>query len=332
MEYKLRYNAPTSPRKMNKAPSLESRNYGYGMHHHDRKNYGYGHGHDKYGMHSKNYGYGYGHRDGMHSKNYGYGHGDGGKMHSKNYGYGYGYGHGGKMHSKNYGRGKMYSRNYGDARKGGNDHNAHIRFGHAVANGPDVVIYIDNQPLAQNIYYGYFQADYFGISPGQHNIKVIPDAANASPIVDVNLTLKEKTSTTVLVVGDIKSLDNQNLPKIQAITFKDDLTCPSRGQSHLRFIHAAAGVPAVDIYANGSIAFQDVAYMKKDGYAPIPAGTYEIGVTLAGQDELVLESTIGFNPKTINTIYAIGIPGDKQSPLKAILTEDSGGACIVTRF
>jgi hypothetical protein len=261
-------------------------------------------------------------------------------MQSESMGYGYrhvhhhGYGHHG--HYNRYKRSSPYRRSpsYGYSMRRSpsyspryqNKAQSNIRIGHAVANGPNVNVFFDGKPVAQNVKYETFMRDYLMVSSGEHNVAIVPVGQNQKPIIDVNVSLRPNTATTAIAVGNV------NVPSsIKALTFTDDLTCPSAGQAHVRFIHCASGVPPVDIRANGDVIFFDVAFSETGNptYLPVRAGTYDIAVTLAGQNDIVIQSPLNLEDQKIYTVYATGIPGNKLAPLTAVVTEDSQGMCIV---
>ncbi|MFC5970977.1 DUF4397 domain-containing protein [Halomarina salina] len=64
------------------------------------------------------------------------------------------------------------------------------------------------------------------------------------------------------------------------------------GTANLRVAHVAAGAPAVDVYVNGEEFLTDVDYGSISEYAQVPAGEYNVTITAAGEDEVVLQENV----------------------------------------
>jgi len=52
--------------------------------------------------------------------------------------------------------------------------------------------------------------------------------------------------------------------------------------ARLRVVHASPDAPAVDICADGSLAFANATFPAATDYAELPAGTYDVRVVAAG--------------------------------------------------
>lgn len=85
-----------------------------------------------------------------------------------------------------------------------------------------------------------------------------------------------------------------------------------------RIVHASPDAPNVDVYANGSVAANNLAYDSSTGYIVAAAGNYEIKVAATGTADYVIDALIGLEAGKNYTIYAI----DSLTKIKAVGTVD----------
>lgn len=88
---------------------------------------------------------------------------------------------------------------------------------------------------------------------------------------------------------------------------------PAPETAKIRVVHASPDAPAVDICANGTAAFSDVAFPGATDYATVEEGTYQIRVIAAG-------SGCG-GGGVINA--ALPLPADTETTVVAVNTLDS---------
>lgn len=80
------------------------------------------------------------------------------------------------------------------------------------------------------------------------------------------------------------------------------------GTAKVRVIHASPDAPAVDVYVNGSRALADVPFFTASDYLDLPAGTYQVQVTPAGQpaSAAVIDASATIEAGKAYTIAATG--------------------------
>ena len=96
----------------------------------------------------------------------------------------------------------------------------------------------------------------------------------------------------------------------------------------LKVMHGVTDAPAVDIYANGSLLVENLAYGDFQGYLQVPVGDYTLDITGHGSTDPVasfsapLSSFGGFS----GIVYASGFlaPAETDSAFTLILTTPSG--------
>lgn len=202
-------------------------------------------------------------------------------------------------------------------------HKSKLRAVHNVAGGPNVDIFVDGKKVLSNVPYKAV-SDYLLVDSGRHIVSTIP-SGGGTPLTKVQIDLEPESSYTAIVHGALSN------GKIDTLALEDNLNCPDRGTAHLRFVHAAATVPAVDIYANGDKIFENVSYGQagKPMYLPVPADVYTVEVTPAGDDTIVFSADLSLQGQQIYTVIASGLLDDKNYPIDALVSEDSQGMCFV---
>jgi hypothetical protein len=200
-----------------------------------------------------------------------------------------------------------------------------IRIVHNVANGPNVDGFLDGKMVLKSVAYKAI-SDYLEIKSGYHTISVYVSGTNTI-IGKWNVNLDPGSAYTLIVHGLIKDLKS-----IAPLLLMDNLTCPMSGKAHVRFIHAAASIPSVDIYAGDNMIFNNVSYGKTGNpvYLAVNSGTVDVSVTTTGSTNIALGPiSLQLSSGGIYTIIASGLLGDNMSPLSALVSEDSKGSCVM---
>jgi len=185
-----------------------------------------------------------------------------------------------------------------------------IRFIHAVPDAPDVDIRSGATLLA-------FEMDYRQATPdrtveaGNTSVQVdanLPDG-ELTVIGPVDVALEVDTKYVVIAVGEVDPAGEPITPLVIA-----NPNAPvSAGNARVEVVHAAPNAPAVDIYvtapdaplagsmpiAGGSTAFGAVS-----GQIELPAGDYQIRVTLPGSTTPVFDSGTVSLPESADLLIA----------------------------
>lgn len=195
---------------------------------------------------------------------------------------------------------------------------AKLRFEHNVAAAPNVDVYANGQKIISNLGYTKYHG-YLDVAAGRYNISV--HAANSpNAFLNAAVDISAGDSYTVVVHGDIR-----DRASIGALVLEDNNMCPHNGSAHVRFIHATPSAPMVDVLADGSVIFQDVAYGQAGNpvYLPVPAGRHSLAVNLANTTTTALGPIdVDLADRGIYTIIAAGIPGNQQTPLTAVIINE----------
>lgn len=100
--------------------------------------------------------------------------------------------------------------------------------------------------------------------------------------------------------------------------------------SYVRVFHASPNAPAVDVYANGNLIINNLAYKQFSQYLPVPPGNYNIRVYPSGEmTNPVLDTNLYIPQNTIFNAAVIGmLPDISLYPIpEPITAQTSGFAC-----
>ena len=199
-----------------------------------------------------------------------------------------------------------------------------VRAIHNVAKGPKVNINIDGKNSLSGVGFEAI-SDYLKVPSGNHNVSI--ETEDGTPLANTDVYLEPGSDYTVIAHGPITDLS-----KIGLLALKDNNTCPANGKAHVRFVHAAAGAPAVDIWANSKDKiFSNVSYGSAGNpvYLPVDQGNVTLSVAPANTNNVVLGPLpLKLKNKTVYTVVASGLVGDNQAPLSALVSEDSNCSTV----
>jgi len=172
---------------------------------------------------------------------------------------------------------------------------------HASPDAPGVDILVDNAVAVPNLTFPNSSA-YASLNSGTRNVKVNV-AGTSTTALEANLNLAADKNYSVFAVNNVAS--------IEAIVLEDDLTAPTSGKSHVRFLHLSPNAPGVDItLTNGTVVFGDYMFKEYSAFTPLDAGTYDLQVRLAGTSTVVLDLPgIALTAGKIYTVFAKGLVG-----------------------
>lgn len=177
-----------------------------------------------------------------------------------------------------------------------------VMFVHASPDAPAVDIRLGALPVARGLAFGENTPYRFTLS-GPRAIKVNV-AGSSTTVISARPTLARGTFYTVWAADQVAS--------IGPVVTVDDLTPPANGLAHARFVHLSPNAPAVDVaLANGgAVVWGNASFKDATAFTPLPAGTYDLEVRLAGSATVVLPLPgIRLERGRIYTFYAKGLVG-----------------------
>jgi hypothetical protein len=181
---------------------------------------------------------------------------------------------------------------------------AMVRVAHFSPDAPAVDVYVNGTKTLSGVSFGTV-SEYLEVPADTYTFEVRPANAPASskPVIKATATVQGGQAFTVAAVGALAS--------IRGRIYSDDLSAPPPGQGKVRVIHAAVGVPAVDVAVRGGpTLFRGVRFPDATPYVAVPAGTFDIQVRAAATGKTLLSaSDLAVRAGTISTVAAIGGAG-----------------------
>lgn len=205
---------------------------------------------------------------------------------------------------------------------------------HASSDAPLANVWINDKSSLTGVDYG-MGSGYMKLREGMNSIQVdvqLPGDETATVIPKTELDLDSDLNYNVFVVGDADGSPNPVEPLV--VTRSVDSMADANSLD-VQVVHAASGVPAVDLYVTepgadlaSATPLMNVAYKASTDVLNIPAGEYQ--VRLAVGDSVAFDSgTISLAANSNLTIAAIGT-GDSNStsPVKLLVLDGSGSSII----
>ena len=175
--------------------------------------------------------------------------------------------------------------------------------------GATVDVYANGDDLLTDFEPGTL-TDPVSLPAGDYDLKVVAagDGADGDAVIEANgVAVPGGANITV-----VAHLDESGTPILTP--FVNDTSAIAAGEARLTVRHTAAA-PAVDIRANGDVAFSDLTN-PNEASADLPAGTISADVALAGTD------TVAIGPADVNLaegvhtlVYAWGSAEDENLQL-----------------
>jgi hypothetical protein len=183
--------------------------------------------------------------------------------------------------------------------------NANVKVIHASPDAPGVDLFVDGTVAKSNLMFPE-NTGYLTVAAGSRNVKVNVTGTSTS-VINATLPLSENTSYSVFAI-DVVS-------KLTTLVIVDNLTAPAAGNAHVRFIHLSPNAPAVDIaVTGGAVVWSKKSFKEYSDFTPLPAGTYNLEVRIAGTTTVVLPLPgITLESGKIYTVFAKGLVGETGS-------------------
>jgi hypothetical protein len=187
---------------------------------------------------------------------------------------------------------------------------ADVRVVHASADAPAVDVLVNDSIRAVEGAIYEAVTEYIPLVPDSYNFKVVPaQGGPGDAVIDADVVLSQGSETTIAAVG---TLTNPEIPIEPLILVDDNRRITT--EAKLRLVHASVSAGEVDIFVapGGSLTTvidpaaeylftaQDIPFKAETGYLSLPAGSYDIAITAAG------DTAVAIGPLTVE-ISAGGI-------------------------
>jgi hypothetical protein len=175
--------------------------------------------------------------------------------------------------------------------------------------------------LPVNVYVGYIKrsatnysypaaSGYFSIAADTPiQIRSSSAAISTTNWVTVHDTLKPNVKYTLFVTGFRAD------STITSIFTTDVAAASTVGRGKIRFVNSSPRSPGLDVTANGTPAFSNIAYKKVSPFIEVPPGNYEFRITAAGASSSFSYKlpNIPVQDGKIYTLYSYGVVGRVDS-------------------
>ena len=200
---------------------------------------------------------------------------------------------------------------------------ASLRVIHASPDAPAVNIKLDNTAVISNLDY-VESSGFVTIDAGRQDIDVeaIIPGGNADVLSIDDFNFRKDNRYTILAVDETAS--------IEALVTNESATEPASDEVSIAVVHAAPAAPAVDVYVtapgtdvnsvNADFSFD---FKGQIDAGAIPAGTYEIQITLANT------KTVAFNSGPVDLT---GFAGQKLLLAAANTTSSTNQAASIVKL
>jgi len=189
-----------------------------------------------------------------------------------------------------------------------NNNEARVRVFHASPDAPNVDVLINGGRILENVPYKA-ASDFLGIDSGDTRVQVNVTGTDTSAI-DTHVVFDEDTDYMIVAADKVA--------QITPLVFTADRSRPEAGSAKLRVLHAAASAPAVDVYvtapdagiANAQPVLSNVPFKTMSDYLTVPAGSYDVFVTLAGTKRVAIEArALAVSDGLVGTVAALDAVG-----------------------
>ena len=197
---------------------------------------------------------------------------------------------------------------------------------HASPDAPKVDVLVDGTKAISNLDFGQGSGVAL-LPPGAHTVTVQAQTPGSPTTVigPANLMLDPTTQYIVIAEGAVANLG--------PVIFTRPVTPVASGQARVQVFHAAPNAPAVDVYVTapgaslaGAMPLGSFSFKGTIGPASVPAGAYEIRVTVAGQpSQVVFDSGSVSLPAGADLLVAAEQnTGPGSAPITLAVTDSAG--------
>lgn len=196
---------------------------------------------------------------------------------------------------------------------------AKVRVIHASPDAPAVDVFVNGNKALSNVPF-FTASDYLDLPAGSYRVQVAPTGQPATAaVIDATATIEAGKAYTIAATGLVA--------EIKPTIIVDDLSAPAAGNAKVRVYHFSPDAPAVDVKtAGGAALISGLAFPDASAYLEVPAGSYDLQVTPAGDSAVVIDL-----PKTaveagkIYSVFATNVVAE-ITPELAVTTPVAAGA------
>jgi hypothetical protein len=221
---------------------------------------------------------------------------------------------------------------------GDNDKKSSLQAVHASKDAPLADITINGMKEISGVDFGQ-ASGYLSVVSGANTVKVdvaLPGGQFAEVIPNTTLTLAGNEKYTVIVVGEADIASGN--PVDALVVSRPETGTASSSSLDVQVVHAAAGVPDVDLYVTvpgadiaTEAAIGTLGYKMDSGVINIADGSYQIRLTLSGTKSVVFDSgSVALAANAELTIAAIPNTNEASgsSPVKLLVMDGESSSIL----
>jgi len=199
---------------------------------------------------------------------------------------------------------------------------AKVRVLHSAPDVPAVTVYVNGNAAIQSL--APLQAtDYLDLPAGTYKVAVsLAGQPESAAVLRTDLTVQDGKRYTAYATGLLAT----NSVKVGAL--EDVVRAPFQ-RSSVRIWHNSPDAPAVDVLVNGQAVLTNVPYGTTSQYLPLPAGTYDVKVNVAGTSTTVFSAPLTLARGESYTAVAMGSVTGKGAPFGVKVLEDATSGALL---
>jgi hypothetical protein len=199
---------------------------------------------------------------------------------------------------------------------------AKVRVLHSAPDVPAVTVYVNGNAAIPSLA-PLQNTDYLDLPAGTYKVAVaLAGQPESAAVLRTDLTVQDGKRYTAYATGLLAT----NSVKLGAL---EDVARAPFTRSSLRVWHNSPDAPEVDILVNGQVALAKVPYGTTSQYLPLPAGTYDVKVNVAGTSTTVFSAPVTLARGESYTAVAMGsVTGKGAAFAVKVLKDATSGALL----
>lgn len=199
---------------------------------------------------------------------------------------------------------------------------AKVRVLHSAPDVPAVTVYVNGAAAIPNLA-PLQSTDYLDLPEGTYKVAVaLAGQPESAAVLRTDLTVQDGKRYTAFATGLLAT----STVKLGAL---EDVWRAPFTRSSVRVWHNSPDAPAVDVLVNGQAVLTNVPYGATSQYLPLPAGTYDVKVNVAGTSTTVFSSPITLARGESYTAVAMGSVTGKGAAFKVQVLKDATSGALL---
>lgn len=148
-----------------------------------------------------------------------------------------------------------------------------IRFLHAIPEGEEVDVYINDTPFYEDLDFADF-SPYVYVPKGNYTVNVYLADTRENPILSQNINVGVNQLVTMAISGE-----NNDIKLVPVV---EEVVVVSGNNSNIRVVHLSPNAPSINVLADNQLLFEDIDYREATDYVTVPSKTYTMRIEDSG--------------------------------------------------